>query len=486
MRKRFRLLLALSGATGVALLVAAHLPEMPGFWFDEAFTANQATFRAGILEVVGRTATGDAHPPLFYVLAVAWAKLVGIWGSAVGGLPPLLEEKARLMNVLLGTLLTLPLMFLNPASFFLLWGSEHWLGKVYEWRMYPLLGGLWGLAYLGLYRRQAALLGVASLLALYTHYLSLLVVPILYAHLLLFPWRVSRREGLLLASPLLFLPWLPFLVRLVLSGAANASLRPDPVVALDVLRYLGLPLGEPETLEFFGYLLSALAVGVGGWLVLVRKEYAKGTGILVPFAAVLVWYGASLVLNVTSPRYIGAFLPMVALSLAFALEALPQGAGRGVRWAVFLASLLPLSTLFWYKGHLVPDEGFPRMAALLQATERRYGPGLVLGDEGGRLMTLRYYFRGRSDLMLVGRVSPKEAAEGRPWVALLLYGPMASTEGGARMAEAARILRKRCPEVRLLSFEGTKLLFHLCSPPSFKGTRSLSYTLPRGAFASHR
>ncbi len=446
-------------------LLLHSLPEHP-FWYDEVFTANLSTFHNDPADVVRQVAQGDAHPPLFYLLAWAWAKATGLWGVAVDAPPPPgTEERARAMGVYLSLALTAPLSALSPPAFLLLWSSEPWLGKVFEWRMYGLLGGLWLLALLSLARRSPWGLGLTALFALYTHYLSLLYVGLLYLAVpLLWPKEAYwGRRGWPLLLPLLFLPWVPVLWESLQGGRSGAHLRPGPVLALDPLYLLG---GERV-----GYLVLATHL-LGVWAWTWRGERRKVLLSLLPLLAVLLWWGASLGVNITSPRYFGAFLPPLALGWAWGVEGLLRGAPKplalGLRafpWALALPLGLKL-LLPW--GWLVPDENFGGKALRAEAMEARWGSGLVVGDEGGRLVSLRYYWRGETRLVHVRNVDPHRLPEA-PWYGLLLYSPMMPLKAGEQMGELASALKGRGCRMASFENEDPRLLFYRCGKGSARG-----------------
>lgn len=403
---------ALAFLLGAGLLLGVALP-LPGyaFWFDEAFTANLTTFRTSPLAVVERVAQGDAHPPLFYLTAWAWAKAAGLWGAAAEGPPPEgLEAQARLLPALTAALAAgVAGLAGGPVAALAAAANEDLLLKAREFRMYPLLGLFWALAYLGAVRRHLPLAVWAGLGALWTHYLAPFLLAPLYLFLLL-EARDRRRALLALWPLLLFLPWLPALLGQLRMGANMAVYRPDPLLGLEPLYRLAQP-------DAFGLLLLGVAL-YGAWRLRGRRE---GVLVLLPFLGVLLWWGTSLLLNTVSLRYIGAFVPPMAAAFGLAAGALPPRA----------RALLLLALGTAYLGLLLrgedrpgpPDEGFRRKAEILAALERRVGPFTVLGDERGRLISLRYYWRSESELRPVTREDPKHPPFNRKGVLVLLQYP---------------------------------------------------------------
>lgn len=429
---------ALSFLLGAALLLGVALPLPRGdFWFDEAFTANLTTFRTSPQKVVERVAREDAHPPGFYLLAWAHARAAGLWGAAAEGPPPEgLEARARLLPAFTAALAAGAAGLAGgPVAALAAAASEDLLLKAREYRMYPLLGLFWALAYLGALRRNLPLAAWAGLGALYAHYLAPFLLAPLYLFLLL--EAKDRRRALLELWPLLlFLPWLPAFWGQVQGGMSMAAFRPDPVLGLEALYRLGRP-------DAFGLLLLGVVLH-GAWRLRGSRE---GTLILLPFLGVLLWWGASLLLNTVSLRYLGAFIPPMAAALGLAAQALSP------RTRALL--LLALGTA--YLGLLLqgegrpapPDEGYRHKAALLAALERRAGPFTVLGDERGRLISLRYYWRSQSELRPVREEDPQNPPFNPQGVLVLLQYPGWTTEEQVRLKRLLDLAAAR-KELRVL------------------------------------
>lgn len=425
---------------GLFLLVA--LPPSGGaFWFDEIFTANLVTFRTSPQTVLERVRERDAHPPGFYLLAWAYAKATGLWGSAVEGVPEGLEARLRHLPIALGAIASgLVSLHGGMAAALALASSPAFLERAGEFRMYPLLGLLWLLAYLGVLRGRLSLAAWAGLGALYTHYLApFLLLPLYGAAVLRRGWR-----SLLALWPLLlYLPWLPAFLRQLEGGMAMAAARPAPVLALEPLYRLG---GHEA--------LALLLLGVvlyGAW----RERRGPGLLLLVPFLAPLLWWAGSLLVNTVSLRYVGAFLPPMALAAGLAARGLAPLARGGLLLALAVAYLGLL--LSGEARPRPPDEGYREKARLMEAVARRYPDPLVLGDERGRLISLRYYWRGEGTLRLVGPGDAAAPPVERGVLVLLRY-PGWVTQEQVWMARLLEELRGR-GEVRLLHREGGVLLY---------------------------
>ena len=431
-----------SGLLGVVLFLLLALPPSPrGFWFDEVYTANLVTFRLSPGRVVERVAQGDAHPPGFYLLAWAYARATGLWGSALEGPPPFVEERLRFLPILLGAGAVAAVGAAGgPVAALALAQAPDWLTRAGEARMYPLLGLLWALAYLGVLRGRPGLAAWAGLGALYTHYLApFFLLPLYGAMALRWGWR-----SLLSLWPLLlFGPWVPHFLGQLKGGMAMAAARPGAVLALEPLYRLGSP-------EAFGLLLLGVLL-YGAW----RGRRGVGLLLLVPPVAVLLWWGASLLVNTASPRYAGAFLPPMALALGLAARELSPLAHRLLLVALGVGYLgLFLSGEARPRPH---DEGFREKALLMERLSAHYPHLPVLGDERGRLISLRYYWRGEGTLRPIWEEDVEDPPFGEGVLVLLRY-PGWVTEEQVWMAELLGRAREE-GGLRLLNGEGGVLLY---------------------------
>jgi hypothetical protein len=423
-----RPLLALFLGAAFALFYAALIPEDP-LWFDEVFTANLTTFRAGPSEVARRLAEGDAHPPLHYLYAWACAKATGLWGSALEGPPPGAERGLRACNLpvvaltgtAFGLLLPPPLSLLGGG---LLLATGSYANKAVEARMYPLLGLFLLLATWAALKGRLWTFSGAALLALYTHYLALVFLAPLALHVALQGFRQGGWKGLLPLSPLLlFLPWLPAFLEQAGRGT-NVALRGAPFLALYAYS------------DYGGHLLvSLLLLGLlllGVWR---GRSEARGAVLLAVAAFPVLWYlQAALGPNTVSERYFGAFAPAFLFA---ALSGAPREALRLALPGLALAALLGALAV------RVDPPRFPEdyraMSALLRAAERE-GPLPVLGNERGRLVALRYYHRSPSPFKLVEEEDLKDLPDR---FAALVYGGAVATERGLLLLSLDAEARKR-------------------------------------------
>jgi mannosyltransferase len=198
----------------VAVAAALRFPTLSdqSFWHDEAVTVGRV-LRPSLGDTLSLTASSEATPPAYYVLAWLWTRVFGVseFGirslSAVCGvaLVPTMYAAGRRLWPRAGTMLA-ALVAVSP---FLVWYSQ-------EARAYELAALLSGLSLLCLQRaleepagrRLAAWVAVASL-ALATHYFTaFLVVPEAV-------WLLAATRGL--RAPKL---------AAIATGAAGAALVP--------------------------------------------------------------------------------------------------------------------------------------------------------------------------------------------------------------------------------------------------------------------
>lgn len=423
-----RPLLALFLGAAFALFYASLIPEDP-LWFDEVFTANLTTFRAGPSEVVRRLAEGDAHPPLHYLYAWACAKATGLWGSALEGPPPGVERRLRACNLppvaltgaAFGLILPPPLALLGGG---LLLATGSYAQKAVEARMYPLLGLFLLLATWAALTGRPWAFSTGVLLALYTHYLALVFLAPLVLHAALQGFRRGGWKGLLPLSPLLlFLPWLPAFLEQAGRGT-NAPLRGAPFLAL----YAYSDYGGHLLVSFL--LLGLLLLGV--WR---ARNEARGAVLLGVAAFPVLWYLQSLLgPNTVSERYFGAFAPAFLFA---ALLGAPREALRLALPGLALAALLGLLAVRADPPRFAED--YRAMSALLRAAERE-GPLPVLSNERGRLVALRYYHRSPSPFRLVEEEELKDLPDR---FAALVYGGAMATERGLLLLSLDAEARER-------------------------------------------
>ena len=418
--KKSRFLVAILLGLATASFYASLIPDDP-FWFDEVFTANLTTFRTSPGEVVKRVGEGDAHPPLHYLYIWTCAKATGLWGSAVEAPPPGVERTLRSCNLPIVALTGATFGFLLPPPLAalgvgLLLGTNTYAKKAVEARMYPMLGLFLLLAVVGVLHSRPWLFGISSLLAIYTHYLAILFLAPLVLYVGIQGYSHKGWKGLLPLSPLLlFLPWLPAFLQQASAGT-NAWLRPAPYLAL----YAYADLGSHFLVSLL--LLSLLLLGV--WQ---ERKSPKGLALLAIAAFPVLWATqATLGPNTVSERYFGAFVPPFLFATLFVA---PNWLLRLLFPGLALAALLPPWAIWLDPPRF--NEDYTLMASFLKKVEER-GPLLVLGNERGRLVSLRYYHRSESTFKLI----EKEDVENiPPRFAVLYFGGAAATNLGILVAE---------------------------------------------------
>ncbi len=306
--RTFLLALALAFLLRLSALLAA--PGLP-FWFDEAWTAQFATFPSSPATVARRVAAEDLHPPLGYLAYKAWAGLLGIRDGVEAPPPPGHEDRLRLLPLLAGSLgaalLALAALRLGTseagalAAALLLAASPAALSVGLEARQYGLLLFLFPLLLYAFAAGKKGLFALAGAAALYTHYAALLF-------LLPFALHPSFRAPTALAL-LLFLPWVPALLRQLTSPlmeeARQYTMAPAELLSPFLANLGGNPL--------LGLLLLALA-GFG----------LRRAGLSLPAVGFLVGLLALFALKSPggNPRYAVLLAPYLALGVVLAMEGL--------------------------------------------------------------------------------------------------------------------------------------------------------------------
>ncbi len=254
-------------------------------------------------------------------------------------------------------------------------------------------------------------------------------------------WRERREEGVLSLLLLgLFVPWLPAFLAQAATGA-NAWLRPAPYLALYAYQDYG------GHLLVFLLLLALLLSGV--WYLRERALWAA-LGLLAVALFPLLWTLQGLWLNTVSERYFGAFAPAF---LYAALVAAPSW-GRLLWPGLWAAGGLGLLALTLAPPG-VPEEDYPRLARFLALAEGK-GPLVLLGNEKGRLVSLRYYHRSATPFKLVEEGDLQALPER---VALLVYPPSLATERGALLLELERRLEEEGYRRRVVPGGGLYLVY---------------------------
>ena len=368
-----------------------HNIEAQSFWHDEG---NSARLSERTLRLIIEGTASDIHPPFYYILLHAWRGLVGaseftlrgvsaFAGIAVVALTfTLARFTFGLKQARLAGLLAAILVAVNPP---MLWYSQ-------ETRMYTLLS-LWILlaTCVLLWAQRDGwtwrlIVGYVLLLSagLYTHYFFPITFAI-HGMVVLFSLKgeeqfslrpLLRWVGMVIASFVLFAPWLPFVLNGL--GGNRGVAQPLTGFAVDVAGWL-----------WFGAVnQSASTVGSLWLLVLVssvvfrpKKALPLITILILPLAA-LVIIGAT---DATFYKFLLLIVPALALLLAHAIvkatERMREISRLGAAlFYVGLAGVVLLSLSSWlqvndvyarddYRGiaELISAENNPSAAVILNA-----------------------------------------------------------------------------------------------------------------------
>ena len=403
-------LLPLALAARLVLLAARPL------WSDELFTVWAARLPFPDLLAALRK---DSGPPAFYLLEKPFVRLAELLGA---------DEITRVLPFLAALLLLAPARSLprGPARRIgvLLLGSSALLGLYSaEARGYALLALfsllLFRLALAGGQRpgRLAAILALATL-ALYTHYLAILVVAALLA--LALARRRFRAALALAGSAVLFAPWIP-----VLSAQPAAAIswmrEPAGASAIGFLSALGgvgripLPFGPPPPpiLPALG-LAAGVALSIGVVSAARRDLEAREAALFV--VGVL---GAALVMSLWTPfafagRTEMAVLPVWIWAVARAADSSRIARVGGIATAALGLIALGIAALGPH-----PPSATTRAARTLGRLAR---PGDTLFAGPGLYLPFRIAAdRGR---LVAGLAAfPEEVAEHPGWWTAAAPGP---------------------------------------------------------------
>lgn len=299
-------------------------------WTDEAFTIDllKLDFR-GILHGTA----SDVHPPLYYLIAKCFVlvfgdsllslKMISIipmllcmtWGAAIVW-KRFDFHTALLFSVLLGAI---------PCT------MEYAVQiRMYSWAIFFItFMGLWAYeAYLEQSWRYFAGIVLTSAAAAYTHYFAFVSAILIYGFLFL-ALACQKRRGLLkwlasvLASLLLFVPWMPYM-KIQVRGVSKSYWIKE--ITGETIREF-LPFLFDMDIPFSTAIWAALLI-LGMLLavrMIVKRETAKGVYALlllaVPiFTAVTGVVASSLIRPIFIVRYLLPCMGLTALFLAITLS----------------------------------------------------------------------------------------------------------------------------------------------------------------------
>ncbi|MBI4491738.1 MAG: glycosyltransferase family 39 protein [Chloroflexi bacterium] len=452
-RSEWRYLLDLLLLTGLGLALRLAGLERKSVWFDEAVSAGLAALD---LPALLAATTGEANPPLYYLLLHYWLLL----GQGDGWL--------RLPSVVFGTATVAVAALLGRTLFGwragLLAGlftalAPFQVDLSQEARAYALLSLLATTSLLLLVQALArggwrwAGYALATALALYTHYYAVFLVlaEALYLGLALAlrrRWQWSPWAALGLAG-LLFLPWLPaFLVQFTTLKGSYWIEPPYPGVLWDTYRaFISYSppdhgLGTDPLLRVARWLilgLLALALASAPWSPSVLLPALAVAG---PVAAALLvsWWLAPLYLI----RYLCFAVPAFWVVAARGLDRVPMGILRWPLVGLVVASVAAnLPALYGD-----PYYGRSDLRAAAEVVRARAAPGdLVVHTRPFSETPFAYYNRGQLEEVLLPEgdaAALGDAVRGRPrfWY-VRDYGLLDPAEATSAEAEARRYLANR-------------------------------------------
>lgn len=334
----------------VAIVIVAALIRLPsllhdGLFRDEAYVYVDViapTFR----EFLRRVTETEWHPPFFFVITWLWVKLAGMTELSFKFLPfvfsvltvPAVYRLGRLASSTSTGLLAAAMYAVGPAA--TTYSTDY---------LYPLMGLLCTiLAFLVVSARREmkparfAAVALVTLLVVYTHYFSLIYVPLLML------WALSSRGGIkhaaslwaaLALGSLPFIFWIPVFLHQRQVGLPQVPPAPAAEKAWFFLSsVLQLMPVRPMILAlvFLLFVIAALAI-------LARKcdLNADAVALGLIFAGILAFAAAD---NLRILHYIVPFYGLLCVSLAWAITSCIRHVSSEDpvgwrRWGVGIAAL---------------------------------------------------------------------------------------------------------------------------------------------------
>lgn len=219
------------------------------FWLDEA---SQAQMSARAISRIWSGRTTDFHPPLFYLIAHYWM-IFGhseIWlrlPSVVFGVTNIYVIYLLVKQLRLGQKLSLGFFSVNSEVFaaFLLAVNPFHIYYSQEFRSYILICLLGTLAMLSLVKSAFKSLALVNTLMIYTHYSAIFLIFTQSIYLVVYEKEKLRKFlSSSLITLLLYLPWIPQLLRQLSSGMNIDNFLPGwhSVLSLSPLKTLPITL----------------------------------------------------------------------------------------------------------------------------------------------------------------------------------------------------------------------------------------------------
>jgi len=297
----------------VAIAIGLRFPSIGArsFWSDEAYSAEIASHTSQ--EIVALSARDDAHPPFFYLALAFWGHVAGTDDAGLRSLSAVASVMTILVVWWLGRRLGRPALGLLAAFFTA--ASPFQILAAQEARMYALLGLLTVVSWAALLEavdghwRWWVVYGVATALAMYTHYFAFLnvlgqaVFVLGGAFRIVRPWALSQ-----VIVTVVYLPWVMRFLSTLTAGRGWPFLRP-PLEASTITALLGL-------LSFGGHIF-----GFAGWFGGGSASLTRQAAILAPFVG-LATVGLVMIWRHPPLRWfvVGALIVPISAACAFSLR----------------------------------------------------------------------------------------------------------------------------------------------------------------------
>jgi uncharacterized membrane protein len=414
-RSRSRVFWIVAGLTTVAALLRFATLGVQSYHHDEIVTASRV-LRGGFGHAMDAVGFSESAPPLYYALAWIWTQVTGTGEFGLRSISALAGVATVPVAYLIGIelrgrragLMAAALVAVNPM---LLWYSQ-------EARAYALLALLCAVSLLYCIRplrygrrRDFTIWGIASALALATHYFAIFPIAAEVFLLLRRRGKLSLRGISIVAGACLLLG--PLAVHQMSSGHAewigNFSLghRLWETAATFVTGETGDIIGQPErpALAFVPLALCLAAFA----LLLARADRDERRAVALPLTVGLVAVGVPVLLALlsSSKDYVLArnVLPaLIPLLVAIAIAVTLSSARR--LGTILAAGLLAYSLAFCVWVSFSPDLQRPNWSAVAsrlgEPEQPRATVTWILGEA-----SLRYYLS--TGAMQV------HAADGYPW-----------------------------------------------------------------------
>lgn len=346
MRDRHLIALVALIALGAGLRFATL--DLQSYWYDEAITVGLVRMDLpGMLSEIPRS---ESSPPLYYLLAWAWAKLIGTSEAGLRSLSALIGTASiPVFYAAAGELATrrvgLAVAALAAVNPLLVWYAQ----EARAYALLALLGGLSLLFFARLARREPdrrtlLLWAASSALALLTHYFAAFLVLPMAAWLV---WRWRRRDVVLAAAAAAAVGIALLPLALHQSSLELASfIRAEPIgyrLARAPKQFL---VGFDAPLEVTLSIVAALTALAG--LVLAAVRLRDRIGVRLAAALAAAGFAIPLLLALAGSDYfdtrnlIALWLPLVTASTAGLVLGARRGgvAGVAVLAAIGLAAVV--------------------------------------------------------------------------------------------------------------------------------------------------